>query len=360
MTVIFHDIHKGDKSDTQQHRVATANFDEVLFADDTICVSESAKALTRLLRNIETEGAKYGLKLNYDKCEVIRISRAEPLTKEDTIYFKNGKTVKNKQEAKYLGCWLNDKGDPEREVKQRIANCMTVLKKLDIYWREANPSISQKINVHDAIIRSKLLYGLESTAMSDTVKRKLDTFQLKGLRKILNIKTTYVDRSKDNMTVMQTARLHIAHDKPSKQYKTYSEIYEERKIQYLNKIILAEEGDSMKSLTFQPETITRVQFQMRPGVKRRIGKPRTKWVETTMDNLWNLIGKTTRPELRGAIMNLNKKEHVEAIKEAARQNVCNENHQETTNQTGTQSCSNRRMKPHELMFTAADAGLHVR
>ena len=96
--------------------------------------------------------------------------------------------VKTKNEAKHLGCWLNDRGDPQREVKQRIATCMTILKKLDIYWRKANPSIKHTLNVYDAIVRSKLLYGLESTAMNNTVKHLLDVFQLRRLRKILQIK----------------------------------------------------------------------------------------------------------------------------------------------------------------------------
>ena len=69
MTVIFHDIHDKDRQDMAAHRVIGTNFDEVLFADDTICISESAEALTRLLHSIEEEGEKYGLTLNKDTCE---------------------------------------------------------------------------------------------------------------------------------------------------------------------------------------------------------------------------------------------------------------------------------------------------
>ena len=109
MTVIFDDIHKGDKAKMSKCRVGTANFDEVLFADDTICVSESAAALTRLLKAIEEEGAKYGLTLNYDKCELIRIYRGGSFTPRDKVFFTDGTAVKVKEEAKYLGCWLNSK-----------------------------------------------------------------------------------------------------------------------------------------------------------------------------------------------------------------------------------------------------------
>ena len=80
---------------------------------------------------------------------------------------------------------------------------MTVLKRLDVYWKEANPSIKQKKIVYDAVIRSKLLYGLESASLNETIKRSLDTFQMKGVRKILKRKTTYVDREQTDRKLIE-------------------------------------------------------------------------------------------------------------------------------------------------------------
>ena len=37
-------------------------FDEVLYADDTICTTTDTRAMNKLLAAIETEGEKYGLK----------------------------------------------------------------------------------------------------------------------------------------------------------------------------------------------------------------------------------------------------------------------------------------------------------
>ena len=63
-----------------------------------------------------------------DKCELIRISRTELFTEEDNVYFQNGQKVKIHNEAKYLGCLLNNKGDPSREIRYRITVCMTIKK----------------------------------------------------------------------------------------------------------------------------------------------------------------------------------------------------------------------------------------
>ena len=71
MTAMFHDIHLNDKLKTEKHRMIGAVRDEVLFADDTICMSEHHKAIERLLHEIERESLKYGMKLNKTKCELL-------------------------------------------------------------------------------------------------------------------------------------------------------------------------------------------------------------------------------------------------------------------------------------------------
>ena len=101
----------------------------MMFADDIIFISENARTFTKFLQNIQKEGALYGLKLNMSKCELIRIARMQSTTEADEVTFADGTKVKISTHAKYLGCWLNDRGDPNQEVRQRIATCMKILKK---------------------------------------------------------------------------------------------------------------------------------------------------------------------------------------------------------------------------------------
>ena len=61
MNVMFEDIHKDDHLRIIGHRVTGATFDEVLYADDTILISEDRWAMQRLLRGVEKEGAKYAV-----------------------------------------------------------------------------------------------------------------------------------------------------------------------------------------------------------------------------------------------------------------------------------------------------------
>ena len=70
MTCLFADIHEEDHHDFIKNRVPNANFDEVLFADDTICFSQSPDELNHFLHRIEIHSKNYGLQLNEDKCEL--------------------------------------------------------------------------------------------------------------------------------------------------------------------------------------------------------------------------------------------------------------------------------------------------
>eukprot|EP00972_Heterocapsa_arctica_P091643 13517548-Heterocapsa_arctica.AAC.1 len=95
------------------------------------------------------------------------------------------------------------------------------LKKLNVFWTKSSASIKLKLRVYDAVIVSKLLYGLEALSLTETDHSKLDAFQIRGLRKILGVKHSYLSRvsNKDIMIqVNNRARL-----PPNKPIQTLSE-----------------------------------------------------------------------------------------------------------------------------------------
>jgi hypothetical protein len=64
MTVLFADITARLTPNRFLHRATGATFDEVLFADDTILISQDTRTMNKFLSLVESEGSKYGLKLN--------------------------------------------------------------------------------------------------------------------------------------------------------------------------------------------------------------------------------------------------------------------------------------------------------
>ena len=73
MTKMFDEVHYGENF-RHLNRVGNSNFSEVLYADDTICVSTDTKAMNKFSKDIGDEGAKYGLMLNKGKCEFLATS----------------------------------------------------------------------------------------------------------------------------------------------------------------------------------------------------------------------------------------------------------------------------------------------
>ena len=61
----------------------------------------------------------------------------------------------------------------------------------------------RKIQVQEAVVNTKLMYGLESLQLPMTAYKKMDVFQLKGLRKLLQMETTYVNRANTNEEVFR-------------------------------------------------------------------------------------------------------------------------------------------------------------
>ena len=60
-----------------------------------------------------------------------------------------------------------------------------------MFWKKAPVPTTWKMRVHDAVISSKLLYGLESASLTNAEYERLESFQIQVLRGILGIKHSY-------------------------------------------------------------------------------------------------------------------------------------------------------------------------
>ena len=174
MITMFHDVHTELDNTLITQRVPGAEFDEVTYADDTICTTTSTETMNRFLKAIEEQGHRYGLKLNKNKCELITTHNLE------NVHFKDKTTVPKVKIATYLGCTIGIKATNREEINKIIANTMVIL---DLFWRHSNCSKAIKVQTADAVLRSKLLYGIKSTQLIPSMLKRLETFQLKVLRK---------------------------------------------------------------------------------------------------------------------------------------------------------------------------------
>ncbi len=104
----------------------------------------------------------------------------------------------------------------------------------------------EKIIVYSSVSRSKLLYGLECLELTQAEQDKLDAFQIKGLRRILHIPPTHIDRTWTNDKVIEKAS--IAMGKPMIKF---SETWMSQKFKLLGHLLRASRADPLHQVCFQ-------------------------------------------------------------------------------------------------------------
>eukprot|EP00975_Prorocentrum_lima_P025002 5249029-Prorocentrum_lima.AAC.1 len=61
----------------------------------------------------------------------------------------------------------------------------------------------------DAVLPAKLLYGLDTIASTQTARKALDVLQLKCIRKILRVPTTFICRRYSNEWLIERCGLEL-------------------------------------------------------------------------------------------------------------------------------------------------------
>ena len=289
----------------------------------------------------------HGLHLNKNKCESINTN-----PNRERIKFKNGTKVKNKNEAKYLGCHLTAKAESRKEINRRKGECTLIWRKLETFWKHSNCTEATKIHIYDAVIKSKLLYGLDSANLTQGMQDDLDTFQLKGLRQILHKDTTWAQikhgqqPTNTNEEIWETAgkklnegrierlaeydlkhkenRLNITHYedtelkppkhlwKPTK-IKKASERYIETRRELIGEVLRAHKSNPITACRNYP-SLDLLEF---PG-KKRDGHPRDNWWTEGTEEYWEHITNVKYTYYKGQELNRKSTIHRVILETAAR------------------------------------------
>ena len=276
MSTIFSDIRETLSSPKQQSPMTDISFSQILYADDTLIFGDHTQSINKLLKEIEMESSYYGLKLNYNKCVNLTTNR-----KTSTIKYRDGSKVPRSHRAVYLGTLLTDTVDNSAEIHNRMAMAMVTFQKLQLFWDKANTTTAWKLRVYNAIIKTKLLYSLETIQLTKSELSKIDAFQMKGLRRILKIPSTYIDRTQTNDVVLQKANETGTHT------QRLSESWKEQKLKLLGHILRADHSDPLRQVLFESGTNI-----PRYHIIRRSGRPKLDWLLETMKDALLVLGQS--------------------------------------------------------------------
>ena len=123
--------------------------------------------------------------------------------------------------------------------------------------------------MYNAVIVSKLTYGLETLQLVDGLFNRLNAFHIRAIRRILNIPPTFINRDMTNNYVLQQADRELNKDNagPKRKVKLISDIIKHRQASLLGHVIRSEERDPMEMVSFGNEELTPLE-----DIQRRVGR----------------------------------------------------------------------------------------
>lgn len=152
------------------------------YADDKCKLSHKRSDQQAKLDDLASESAKVGLRINVPKTKEIRINPESngPLT-------LNNQPIERVQEFQYLGSMIDKSGGALKDVETRIRKARGAFTLLGKIWRSTVYSVRTKVHIFKSCVISVLLYGCETWFVTEIIKRKLQVFINRCLRRILRI-----------------------------------------------------------------------------------------------------------------------------------------------------------------------------
>ena len=103
----------------------------------------------------------------------------------------------------YLGGLLTDDGTITSELSRRVGMAYSDFSSLPRVWSHANITRKRKIQIFNACIISKLMYGLDIAWLRQNDLARLDAFQARTLRRICGIQHSFYSRISNEYVLRQ-------------------------------------------------------------------------------------------------------------------------------------------------------------
>ena len=260
------------------------SFQALLYADDTLLCEDNEEKMRTLLLAIEEVSEAFGLRLNKDKCQQMSVGK----TKD--ILFKDGTAVPRTTMAEYLGGILQEKADPRMEILKRISKAAYGRNRLNTFWRKTKLSKRKKILIYEALISSKLMYAMETVPIPEGWGDRIDAEYLKGIRQILDMKTTYGQmqegnaRTNSNEEIIKMLSNYLSTENTKKIFKPVSERIKERAIKLLGRVLRQTKDEPEAEILIGDSDTWNIPLPK--SGEMRDGRPRVNWAIETAKSAW--------------------------------------------------------------------------
>ena len=161
---------------------------DLLFADDCALSASTAEDMQRMVDLFAQACANFGLTISIIKTEVMfQPAPGEPYVEPHITI--NGQRLKVTDKFPYLGSVMSNSATIDDEINLRVARASASFGRLrDRVWKRRGLSFETKLHVYRAVVLPSLLYGSESWTVYSRHLQKLQSFHMRCLRQILQVK----------------------------------------------------------------------------------------------------------------------------------------------------------------------------
>ena len=128
------------------------------------------------------------------------------------------------------------------------------------------------------------MYGLENLQLTHAEMNKLDAFQMKSLRRILNVPPTFIDRTQTNQVVREQVEQYGV------DATNFSHVWKNQKLKLFGHILRANHKDPLRQVLFSYNS-----FAPRNIPLKRRGRPKLDWLQETIKDAYHALGRVAPP-----------------------------------------------------------------
>ena len=266
MTVLMHDA-KNELANQGVQLNGHCFVNDLVYADDTLLVDVDDEVLGKFMNSVGTIGQEYGLQFNWSKLEAL------PVNTPAVIQTPDNNHVQVRSSMKYLGSLLASDGRIGSELARRLGMARAEFDTLLRVWSHAAVGMHKKLNILDACVTTKLVYGLHTACLSVAESRRLDGFYVRCLRRVLRIPPSYYSRV-SNASVLSMA-----------QRRPISARLRQQRLLFFGELARRSDDDPVRSSVFQKGGC-----QQRASLHLKRGRPRKTWVSETFNEALHVAG----------------------------------------------------------------------
>ena len=187
------DEHEGKVS------IGGRNIINLRFANDIDALPQEEQELEALVESLDKTCTRYKMEISAEKTKLMTNS-ANGIQRKIKVKRQKLGTVTS---FKYIGAVVSDDGS-KPEVPSRIAHATAALTKLKPFWRDNNIYLGSNVKLMCSLVISIFLYACESGTLTAELEKRMQAFEMRCYRRLLNISYKYHVTSEEVHRKIQT------------------------------------------------------------------------------------------------------------------------------------------------------------